>query len=89
MKKIVTTEVENEGFLSLLGENVMVFCANYIYAGTLTGVNATCILLENPKIVYETGAFTDAKYKDAQPLHTNKWYIQLSAIESFGLGKKS
>jgi hypothetical protein len=87
MKKIVT-EVQGEGFLALLGEHVMLFCANYIYCGTLTGVNDTCVLLDDAKIVYETGAFTDPKYKDAQALPTKNWYVQMSAIESFGIGKK-
>ena len=86
MKKIIT-EVENEGLISLLGQHVMFFCANYIYCGTLVGVNETCVLLENPKVVYETGPFSDKNYKDAQALPTDKWYLQMSAIESFGLGK--
>jgi hypothetical protein len=87
MKKIVT-EVQGEGLVALLGEHVMLFCANYIYAGTLTGVNDTCVLLDDAKIVYETGAFSDSKYKDAQNLPTKTWYVQTSAIESFGIGKK-
>jgi hypothetical protein len=86
MKKIIT-EVAGEGLEALLGEHVMLFCANYIYCGTLAGVNQTCVLLENPKIVYETGAFEDKNYKDVQALHTDKWYVQMSAIESFGVGK--
>jgi hypothetical protein len=89
MKKLVSvTDVPNEGLIALLGEHVMVFCANYIYCGTLVGVNETCIQLEGAKIVYETGPFSDPKYKDAQPLTSNIWYIQTSAIESFGLGKR-
>ena len=87
MKKIVT-EVQGEGLVALLGEHVMLFCANYIYAGTLVGVNDTCVLLEDAKIVYETGAFTNPEYKDAQSLPTSSWYVQTSAIESFGIGKK-
>ena len=87
MKKIIT-EVEDEGLISLLGQHVMLFCANYIYAGTLTGVNDDCVLLEDPKIVYETGAFADGKYKDFQNLPTKTWYVQTSAIESFGIGMK-
>lgn len=86
MKKIVTVD-EREGFESLLGEEVMVFCVNYIYAGVLTGVNETCVLLEKASIVYETGPFTESEYKDAQGLPGEKWYVQKSAIESFGRGK--
>ena len=41
MKVLVETkEVEKEGFLSLLGKNVEIFCGVYIYAGKLVGVNS-------------------------------------------------
>ena len=76
-------EVPNEGLTKLIGENVLIMCFNYFYTGKLTGINTTCILLENCRIVYETGAFTDANFKDAQ-LIAPEYYIQLSAIESFG-----
>ena len=88
MKQVVTvTEVAGEGLEALLNENVLFFCLNYIYAGKLIGVNDTCIKINGAKIVYETGPFSDKKYKDAQALPTTDWYIQTSAIESFGLGK--
>lgn len=88
MRQIVTvTEVEGEGFEALLGQNVLIFCANYIYAGKLIGVNDTFVKLEDPKIVYETGAFTATSYKDAQSVGQKFWYVRLEAIESFGLGK--
>ena len=79
-------EVENEGLISLLNKNVTFFCAVYIYTGKLVGVNTTCVKLENPKIVYETGAFYDSTWKDAQAL-PNELYLQLSMIESFGIVK--
>ena len=79
-------EVEEEGFLSLLGKNVTCFCAIYIYTGKLVGVNKTCIKLENPKIVYETGSFTEKNWKDAQAL-PNELYLQTAMIESFGIVK--
>lgn len=88
MKQVVTvTEVAGEGLEALLNENVLVFCLNYIYTGKLIGVNDTCIKINGAKIVYETGPFSDKQYKDAQALPTTDWYIQTSAIESFGLGK--
>jgi hypothetical protein len=84
MKKIVTvTEVEGEGLPKLLGERVTLFCLNYIYTGKLEGVNNTCVLLSDPSIVYETGAFSDKAWKDAQKL-PNDIYVQMGAIESFG-----
>lgn len=86
MKKLIE-QVEGEGMESLLGENVALFCANYIYAGKLTGVNTECVLLEDAGIVYETGPFTDKEWKDFQSLNQKKWYVQKGAIESFGAMK--
>ena len=83
MNKLVE-QVDGEGVESLLGEQVTFFCTNYIYTGKLIGVTATCVLLQDPKIVYETGAFTDAAWKDAQPV-CPYLYIQTAAIESFGV----
>jgi hypothetical protein len=88
MKQIVTvTEVEREGLEALLGQNVLLFCMNYIYTGKMVGVNSSFVKLESAKIVYETGAFSDKNYKDAQNLPTREWYVQTSAIESYGIGK--
>lgn len=84
MKKIVTVqEVEGEGMVALLEKQVLLFCLNYIYTGKLVGVNDTCVLLEEPRIVYETGGFGDANFKDAQKLPF-QLYVNLAAIESFG-----
>jgi hypothetical protein len=87
MKKIVNVaEVEGEGLVGLLGERVTLFCLNYIYTGRLAGVNDTCVLLEDASIVYETGELTSKEWADAQPL-PGPWYVQTSAIESFGILK--
>ena len=85
MKKLVET-VEGEGLLALMGQRVTLFCLNYIYTGKLIGVNESCVLLQDPAIVYETGSLTDKTWKDAQPL-PGPWYVQTSAIESFGVLK--
>ena len=85
MKKLVE-EVEGEGLVSLLGEKVTLFCLNYIYTGKLAGVNETCVLLSDAKIVYETGELNTKTWKDAQSL-PNKWYVSTGAIESFGILK--
>lgn len=83
MKKIVTaTEVEGEGLVALMGKRVMLFCLNYIYTGTLAGVNQTCVLLEEAAVVYETGAFDKKSFGDAQKLPFDL-YVQTNAIESF------
>jgi len=88
MKKLVNdTEVEGEGLVKLMGECVTLFCMNYFYTGKLVGVNSTCVLLEDAAIVYETGTFTEKTWKDAQKL-PGDWYVQIGAIESFGILKK-
>ena len=82
MKRIV--EDKEGGLISLFGKRVTFFCANYIYTGELVGVNETCVEIENPAIVYETGAFSEKGYSDEQSLCVPKWFIQMSLIESFG-----
>lgn len=85
MKKIIQ-QVEGEGLESLLGGRVTFFCMNYIYTGTLIGVNDSCVLLDEPSIVYETGSFDKKEWLDAQRL-PNQLYVQISSIESFGIVK--
>lgn len=88
MKKIANVvEVEGEGLVKLLGEVVTLFCVNYFYTGILAGVNDDCVLLTSPKIIYETGSFADAKWKDAQAL-PHDIYVMKTAIESFGIVKQ-
>ena len=86
MKKLV--EVSDEGLEGLMGERITLFCLNYIYTGKLTGVNKTCVLLEDAAIVYETGELTSERWKDAQKF-PNDWYVSTSAIESFGVLKSA
>ena len=81
-----THKVDGEGFESLLGKVVTLYCLNYIYTGKLIGVGDTCILLDSPKIVYETGDYNNPKWKDAQAL-PNQIYIQIACVESFGIIK--
>jgi hypothetical protein len=86
MKRII----EDEGASrldALLGEQVLLLCANYFYTGKLTGVNEDSIELTNPAIVYETGKWEAKGYIDAQPLHVKTWNVRIDAIESFGMGK--
>lgn len=83
--KILKTieETANEGFMALIGKRVTIFSLNYIYTGDLVGVNDTCVKLDNPAIVFETGAFTTKDWKDAQSL-PNCIYVQTGCIEAFG-----
>ena len=85
MKKLIeeTSETPME---SLMGEVITIFSLNYIYTGKLVGVNDTCCLLQEPKIVYETGSFDTKDWKDAQAL-PNEIYIQYGCIEAFGVVK--
>lgn len=85
-KSVQVVEVENEGLLKLMDETITVMC-NYFYTGKLIGVNDTCILLKDPKIVYETGPWNEKNWKDAQSLPCEEFYIQIAAIESFGVLK--
>ena len=85
MKKLVE-EVEGDGLVLLLGQEVTLFCMNYIYAGKLVGVNDRFVKLEKASVVYETGAFNEENWKDAQPL-PHDLYVMLSAIESFTILK--
>ena len=87
MKKIVSvTEVSGEGLVKFLGERLTLFCLNYIYTGKLEGGNDSCVLLSDAAVVYETGAFNEKGWKDAQKL-PGEWYVQIGAIESFGILK--
>jgi hypothetical protein len=85
-KPVKVEEVEGSGLMSLLGEKVILLCANYFYAGVLKGVNDEFVLLEDSSIVYETGPWGDKAWKDAQMLGPEH-FVMKSAIESFGRGK--
>ena len=82
--KVLVESIGNEGLESLIGKIITLFCLNYIYTGKLVGVNADCVKLEEPRIVYETGAFAEKSWKDAQALPHKYFYIARQAIESFG-----
>ncbi|KKM73038.1 hypothetical protein LCGC14_1414520 [marine sediment metagenome] len=85
MRKLVE-DVPNEGLDSLLGERITFYCMNYFYTGKLVGVNDTYVKLTDVSVVFETGKFDDPEWEDAQKL-PNDWYVQTSAIESFGILK--
>ncbi len=86
MKVLVETK-EGEGLESFMGQVVTLFCGIYIYTGKMVGVNDKCVKLEDAKIVYETGAFTDKAWKDVQTLPSKYWYVTTASIESFGICK--
>lgn len=83
MKKLVQVqEVSGEGFEGLLGQHVTVWCLNYIYTGTLTGINDDYIKLDDAGVVYETGPLNDSKWGDMQTL-PHPCYVMKRCIESF------
>lgn len=84
--KVIVEQNSAEGLELLLGETVTLFCQIYIYTGKLIGVNDSFVKLKDAHIVYETGAFDESGWKDAQRL-PNDWYVQKNSIESFGLLK--
>jgi len=81
MKKIVEVEA---GLEALIGKRVLIMTSGFFYSGTLSGVNSSCVELENPAIVYSTGGHDASSFDDEQPLPEDVWYVQASSIESFG-----
>ena len=86
MKKIIET-TDASGLEALLGEKVLLLCANYFYSGKLVGVNTNVVELEDAAIVYETGSWSEESYSNEQKFHTKTWFVQTSMIESFGVSK--
>ncbi len=87
MKKLVQVEeVEGEGLMSLMGEQVILFCMNFNYAGKLVGINDDFVLLENGGIVFKTGDFKLPAWQDFQKVG-DKLYVRPSTIEAYARGK--
>lgn len=84
MKKIVTvTEVEGEGLMSFMGKRIFIMAQSFFYVGTLTGVNTSCVLLEDAKVVLESGDFSKKGVAYAESVKGGRIYVQTSAIEAF------
>lgn len=69
---------------TMKGRTVVIFCANYIYSGVLETVSHDLLSISDAHIVYETGAFSDKAWKDAQKLPVAIHYIERSSVESLG-----
>ena len=69
--------------LALLGKKVFVFCGSYHYHGTVSAVNKDEFALSNPYIVYESGAWTNKTFTNAQALPTKELFIRFAAVESY------
>ena len=85
--KIVTETAATEGLESLLGQNVTMVGIKKMYTGKVVGVDDVQVKLDDAKIVYETGSFTEKEWTDAQPLPNGTWYVRLATVESFGIMK--
>ena len=75
------------GLDALLGEQVLLLCGNYFYAGKLVGVNKTFVALEDASIVYETGEWSAQAWKDSQKVGPGETYVRIQWIEAFRKGK--
>jgi hypothetical protein len=84
MKKVVTvTEVEGEGLEAFLGKRIFIICESYFYAGTLTGINSTCVLLEDARFVFESGSFESKGIANSEKIPGGKCYVQKDHIEAY------
>lgn len=84
--KVLVEEKENEGLESLMGQRVLLMCANYFYTGKLVGVNTECVKLVDGGIVYETGSWDSEDWQDYQAI-SGDIYVNKNFIESFGVRK--
>lgn len=75
-----------QGLSTLFNQRITLFCARYIYTGKLIGFDDSSVLLEDAAIVYETGALANKDWLISESL-PGPWYVQIQAIESFGLLK--
>lgn len=73
-----------DAFTSLMGKEVCILCAGYIYSGKLTGVNGESILLTDCSIIYETGPWSNKNWKDSQKLPMKETFLQKGMVEAFG-----
>lgn len=86
--KLPEVDLDNGvGLEAYMGQPILLLCQNYFYHGTLYGVFEDFVLLSDAAIVYETGEWSDKKYKDAQKLPAKFWRVMRAAIESYGMGK--
>ena len=74
---------------TLIGQQVLLICLNYFYAGKLVEVGDHHVRLEDALLVYETGEWDAKSWKDAQKLPGTSWSVRRSAIESFGVVSKA
>lgn len=85
--RLVEDKSDRFGLVSLIGKKVLLLCGNYFYCGKLTAVNKTCVELTDAGIVYETGEWSAASYKDFQSMGGGATFVRIQWIEAFREGK--
>ncbi len=72
-----------------IGSGVFLICATYIYSGVLESIDHEYVVLTEPSIVYETGAWSalskskkKAAWKNAERLPTSRLPIDRGAVEA-------
>ncbi len=75
-------------FEQVRGEYVLLMCLNYNYYGRIAEINESFLTLDNAKLVYETGAWEQTSWEDAQELPSGVFNVMTSMIESWGMVKK-
>ena len=82
MKKIIETNTEDE-LKGFLGKKVVFMCSNYFYTGKLIGINEVYYILENPSIIYETGAWQEKNWENCESMNIPQTQIMANAVECF------
>jgi hypothetical protein len=86
-KRIEVEQVEVSGLASMLGERVLLMCANYFYEGVLEGIDDNDVMLTDAGIIYETGAWDGDSWKDRQQLPDDPHFVTRQSIESYRLSR--
>lgn len=81
-KEFVLAQKKDEGMDALLERRVLLMCSNYFYEGILVEYTSEDAILIDAAIVYETGPWTEKKWKDRQAL-PGPVGVKIHAVESF------
>ena len=73
---------KNNGLSALSNQRVLLMCSNYFYEGILIYISDTDAILIDAAIVYDTGPWTEKKWKDRQQLFGPAG-VKIHAIESY------
>jgi hypothetical protein len=85
-RRVNNATLVGEGLESMIGFRVLLCCPSFFYEGVLVGINAEVARLDDPHIVYDTGADPNA-YADRSPTFAPFRYVRIDAIEAFELSR--